>query len=130
MCGTLPHPILSGRQLCDIEGRSGRKLPPGTYLPPRALWSAFDRDGAWVLDAEPISRFELGDEANLPRHAAALFADFRRAYGFAPNWLAALAVNPDTAYRILGETGVWHWCSSSSSDLRDNPSVWCAAYVS
>jgi uncharacterized peroxidase-related enzyme len=54
-----------------------------------------------LLDAEPISRFELGDEANLPPHAAALFADFRRAYGFVPNWLAALAVNPDTAYRLV-----------------------------
>src|ERR1700761_1243170 len=54
-----------------------------------------------LLDAEPISRFELGDEGNLPPHAAALFADFRRAYGFVPNWLAALAINPDTAYRLV-----------------------------
>jgi uncharacterized peroxidase-related enzyme len=53
------------------------------------------------LEAEPVSRFPLGDEANLPPHAAALYAQFRRDYGFVPNWLAALAVNPDTAFRLV-----------------------------
>jgi uncharacterized peroxidase-related enzyme len=53
------------------------------------------------LETEPVSRFPLGNEANLPPHAAALFAQFRRDYGFVPNWLAALAVNPDTAFRLV-----------------------------
>jgi uncharacterized peroxidase-related enzyme len=51
------------------------------------------------LEGEPVSRFPLGDEASSPPHAAALFAQFRRDYGFVPNWLTALAVNPDTAFR-------------------------------
>ncbi|CAG9268654.1 Putative peroxidase-related enzyme [Paraburkholderia unamae] len=50
---------------------------------------------------EPVSRLGLPDESALPPHAAQLFERFRRQYGFVPNWLAALAVNPDTAWRLV-----------------------------
>ncbi|GLK69767.1 peroxidase-related enzyme [Hansschlegelia plantiphila] len=50
---------------------------------------------------EPISRLGLPDEASLPPHVKQLYEDFRRQYGFVPNWLAALSINPDTAYRLV-----------------------------
>jgi len=50
---------------------------------------------------EPVSRFGVPDERRLPPHVAEIYAKFRRQYGFVPNWLAALAVNPDTAYRLV-----------------------------
>ena len=50
---------------------------------------------------EPVSRLGLPEESALPPHAAELFERFRRQYGFVPNWLAALAVNPDTAWRLV-----------------------------
>lgn len=52
-------------------------------------------------EAEPISRLGLPDEAQLPAHVAEIYARFRRHYGFIPNWLSALAANPDTAYRLV-----------------------------
>src|SRR6478609_7296639 len=50
---------------------------------------------------EPLSRFGVPDETRLPPHVASIHAKFRRQYGFVPNWLAALSVNPDTAYRLV-----------------------------
>jgi uncharacterized peroxidase-related enzyme len=41
------------------------------------------------------------EEDRLPPHVAEIYAKFRRQYGFVPNWLAALAINPDTAYRLV-----------------------------
>jgi uncharacterized peroxidase-related enzyme len=52
-------------------------------------------------EAEPISRLGLPDEARLPPHVAEIYSRFRRHYGFIPNWLSALAANPDTAYRLV-----------------------------
>ncbi|SAL28497.1 peroxidase-related enzyme [Caballeronia humi] len=52
-------------------------------------------------EAEPVSRFGVPDENRLPPHVASIYAKFRRQYGFVPNWLAALAINPDTAYRLV-----------------------------
>jgi len=57
----------------------------------------FDAD----LQREPVSRFGVPDETRLPPHVASIHAKFRRQYGFVPNWLAALSVNPDTAYRLV-----------------------------
>lgn len=37
----------------------------------------------------------------LPPHVAQIYDKFRRHYGFVPNWLSALAVNPDSAYRLV-----------------------------
>jgi uncharacterized peroxidase-related enzyme len=53
------------------------------------------------VSREPISRFVVPDETRLPTHVASIHAQFRRQYGFVPNWLAALSVNPDTAYRLV-----------------------------
>jgi uncharacterized peroxidase-related enzyme len=50
---------------------------------------------------EPVSRFGVPDESRLPPHVAEIYAKFRRQYGFVPNWLASLAINPDTAYRLV-----------------------------
>lgn len=51
--------------------------------------------------AEPLSRLGVPDEASLPAHVRAIYDNFREHYGFIPNWLAALSVNPDTAYRLV-----------------------------
>ena len=58
---------------------------------------AYDTDA----QREPVSRFTVPDEARLPPHVASIHAKFRRQYGFVPNWLAALSINPDTAYRLV-----------------------------
>jgi uncharacterized peroxidase-related enzyme len=50
---------------------------------------------------EPISRLSLPEETELPAHVRQIFVSFRTQYGFVPNWLRALAVNPDTAYRLV-----------------------------
>src|SRR5260221_14297466 len=50
---------------------------------------------------EPVSRFAVPREAELPAHVRTIHAKFRAQYGFVPNWLAALSVNPDTAYRLV-----------------------------
>ncbi|MDR5806511.1 peroxidase-related enzyme [Caballeronia sp. LZ001] len=52
-------------------------------------------------DQEPVSRFGVADEERLPPHVTSIYAKFRRQYGFVPNWLAALSINPDTAYRLV-----------------------------
>jgi uncharacterized peroxidase-related enzyme len=52
-------------------------------------------------DQEPVSRFGVADEERLPPHVKTIYAKFRRQYGFVPNWLAALSINPDTAYRLV-----------------------------
>ncbi|BBU31896.1 alkyl hydroperoxide reductase AhpD [Burkholderia sp. THE68] len=54
-----------------------------------------------IADREPVSRFGVPEETRLPPHVAEIYAKFRRQYGFVPNWLAALAINPDTAYRLV-----------------------------
>jgi uncharacterized peroxidase-related enzyme len=69
-------------------------------LAPEATVSAHHLNHA-VIDAEPVSRFGTPDESRLPPHVAEIYAKFRRQYGFVPNWLAALAINPDTAYRLV-----------------------------
>ncbi|MDR5836083.1 peroxidase-related enzyme [Caballeronia sp. LZ034LL] len=69
-------------------------------LAPEATVSAHHLNPA-VIDAEPVSRFGTPDESRLPPHVAEIYAKFRRQYGFVPNWLAALAINPDTAYRLV-----------------------------
>jgi uncharacterized peroxidase-related enzyme len=51
--------------------------------------------------AEPLSRLGAPDEASLPPHVKAIYDGFRAHYGFIPNWLAALSINPDTAYRLV-----------------------------
>lgn len=53
------------------------------------------------IGAEPISRLGVPEEASLPDHVKAIYDDFRAQYGFIPNWLAALSINPDTAYRLV-----------------------------
>jgi uncharacterized peroxidase-related enzyme len=54
-----------------------------------------------VTESETISRFGVPDEERLPPHVKSIYAKFRGQYGFVPNWLAALSVNPDTAYRLV-----------------------------
>jgi uncharacterized peroxidase-related enzyme len=51
--------------------------------------------------SEPVSRFQVPDEAELDPQLVPLFAEFRSSYGFVPNWLRALSVNPDTALRLV-----------------------------
>ena len=54
-----------------------------------------------VAGTEPVSRFALAEEVALPNEVHAIFASFRKQYGFVPNWLRALAVNPGTALRMV-----------------------------
>lgn len=50
---------------------------------------------------EPISRLGLPDKSALPPQTRQLYDKFRRQYGFVPNWLSALALNSDTAWRLV-----------------------------
>jgi uncharacterized peroxidase-related enzyme len=50
---------------------------------------------------EPVSRFAIPHEEDLPEHVRKIHGKFRTQYGFVPNWLTALSVNPDTAYRMV-----------------------------
>jgi uncharacterized peroxidase-related enzyme len=50
---------------------------------------------------EPVSRFAVPQEEDLPEQVRKIHAKYRAQYGFVPNWLAALSVNPDTAYRLV-----------------------------
>jgi uncharacterized peroxidase-related enzyme len=70
------------------------------------------------IEVEPISRFPLPDEATLPPHVAEIFSSFRATYGFVPNWLHALAANPDTAYRLV--TFYHHLFDPARSHLTDS----------
>jgi uncharacterized peroxidase-related enzyme len=60
--------------------------------------SSFERGGAV---SEPLSRLGVPDESSLPAHVKAIYDKFRSHYGFIPNWLAALSINPDSAYRLV-----------------------------
>ncbi len=51
--------------------------------------------------SEPVSRFAIPDEADLPDHVRKIRAKFLTSYGFVPNWFSALSINPDTAYRMV-----------------------------
>ncbi|WP_159717151.1 peroxidase-related enzyme [Geminicoccus flavidas] len=61
----------------------------------------FDPPPPGVASSEPVSRPALADEARLPDELRRIFARFREHYGFVPNWLKALAVNPGTALRMV-----------------------------
>lgn len=50
---------------------------------------------------EPVSRFDIPKEAKQPPEITALFKKFKTAYGFVPNWLLALSVNPGTVIRMV-----------------------------
>jgi len=50
---------------------------------------------------EPLSRFQVPDEAELAPELRQVYSEFVEAYGFVPNWLRALSVNPDTAVRLV-----------------------------
>jgi uncharacterized peroxidase-related enzyme len=51
--------------------------------------------------SEPISRFQIPEEAELGSELTKIYSEFVRAHGFVPNWLRALSVNPDTAFRLV-----------------------------
>jgi uncharacterized peroxidase-related enzyme len=50
---------------------------------------------------EPVSRFRIPDENELPADLQHIYSSFRKHYGFIPNWLRALSVNPATAVRLV-----------------------------
>jgi len=54
-----------------------------------------------LVGSEPISRFSVPEDAELGPELAKIYADFRASYGFVPNWLRALSVNPDAALRLV-----------------------------
>jgi hypothetical protein len=53
------------------------------------------------VGSEPLSRFQVPDEAELDPQLVPIYAEFLGSYGFVPNWLRALSVNPDTAVRLV-----------------------------
>ncbi|HWL71943.1 MAG TPA: peroxidase-related enzyme [Geminicoccus sp.] len=61
----------------------------------------FDPPLPIAASGEPVSRLAVADEARLPDELRRIFARFREHYGFVPNWLKALAVNPGTALRMV-----------------------------
>jgi uncharacterized peroxidase-related enzyme len=54
-----------------------------------------------TIGHEPVSRFSIPQEAELPDHVKKLHHKFLTHYGFVPNWFSALSANPDTAYRMV-----------------------------
>ncbi len=53
------------------------------------------------ITSEPISRFSIPAEDDLPEHVRKIRSKFIQQYGFVPNWFSAFSVNPDTAYRMV-----------------------------
>jgi uncharacterized peroxidase-related enzyme len=53
------------------------------------------------VGSEPLSRFQVPEQAELGPELAKIYEEFVDTYGVIPNWLRALSVNPDTAYRIV-----------------------------
>ena len=49
----------------------------------------------------PISRFQVPERSALTGPLRDIYVEFEQKYGFIPNWLKALSVNPDTAYRLV-----------------------------
>jgi uncharacterized peroxidase-related enzyme len=79
-------------------------LPPGPSSAPRAEKSAAHarrrHEMSQPAGGEPLSRLQVPDEGELGPQLAQLYSAFRDRYGFVPNWLRALSVNPDTALRL------------------------------
>jgi len=50
--------------------------------------------------AEPISRFQVPEAADLTPELEQIYVQVERSLGFLPHWLRALSVNPDTACRL------------------------------
>ncbi|MBD1552591.1 peroxidase-related enzyme [Pseudomonas typographi] len=65
---------------------------------------------------EAISRLSIPNEAAQPPEITALFERFRSHYGFVPNWLLALSVNPGTVIRMVAFYE--HLFDPSSSQLQ------------
>ena len=76
--------------------------PPTPPLLDKATARAQRRNEATQLvGSEPISRFSVPEAAELSPELAKLHAEFRATYGFVPNWLSAVSINPDTAFRLV-----------------------------
>jgi uncharacterized peroxidase-related enzyme len=90
--------VYSRIQLSEVVDTLAAAIIIGVAMPDTFIAQHIERD---LLGEELISRLSVPDEATLPLSIRELFTEFRRDYGFVPNWLAALAVNPDTAYRMV-----------------------------
>ena len=59
------------------------------------------KDASHLVGSEPISRFQVPEQSELEPELAKIHEEFLASYGFVPNWLRALSVNPDTAHRLV-----------------------------
>jgi uncharacterized peroxidase-related enzyme len=84
--------------------QSTTALPPALASAPRAeKGPAYARRRHEVpqhAGSEPLSRFQVPDDGELGPQLAKLYSEFLERHGFVPNWLRALSVNPDTAFRL------------------------------
>jgi len=85
--------------------QSTTAIPPAPARVSRAEKSpAYARrrhEASQPAGSEPVSRFQVPDESELDPQLAKLYAEFLGNQGFVPNWLRALSVNPDTAFRLV-----------------------------
>lgn len=58
-------------------------------------------EASHLVGNEPISCFTVPEEADVGPELEQVYGEFREAYGFVPNWVRALSVNPDTALRLV-----------------------------
>jgi uncharacterized peroxidase-related enzyme len=56
---------------------------------------------AEVLSPPRLSRLAVPERDSLPPDVEALYADAEKTYGYVPNWLSTLSVNPATIKRLL-----------------------------
>ncbi len=70
-----------------------------TGVPPAEKSPAYARRRHEVVrpaGSEPLSRLQVPEERELAPELAKLWGEFAASYGFVPNWLRALSINPDT----------------------------------
>lgn len=61
----------------------------------------YERRRNEVAGSEPLSRLQVPEEGELDPRLVDIHTEFVDAFGFVPNWLRALSINPDTALRLV-----------------------------
>jgi uncharacterized peroxidase-related enzyme len=59
------------------------------------------KEASHLVGSEPLSRLQVPEQGELGPELTKIYEEFLDTYGVIPNWLRALSVNPDTAYRMV-----------------------------
>ncbi|HTV24516.1 MAG TPA: peroxidase-related enzyme [Polyangiaceae bacterium] len=74
---------------------------PASQVEKRPTYERRRNEASRPAGIEPLSRLQVPDDNELDPRLTDVFAEFTHSYGFVPNWLRALSINPDTALRIV-----------------------------